>query len=153
MTFLALNLSAGDPALAILGGPEAMPSAELIAQVRAEYGLDKPVIVQYGHYLGRLAHGDLGESYRLRVPVGQVIAGQLGATVQLSLAAAVLAVLLAVLVAVLTANRAPWLRSLVSGTELVLSSAPSFVIGLGLLLVFAFDWHLLPPSGSRAGRR
>lgn len=149
LTFLALNLSAGDPALAILGGPEAMPSAELIAQVRTEYGLDKPVIVQYGHYLGRLAHGDLGESYRLRVPVGQVIAGQLGATVQLSLAAAVLAVLLAVLVAVLTANRAPWLRSLVSGTELVLSSAPSFVIGLGLLLVFAFGWHLLPPSGSK----
>lgn len=149
LTFLALNLSAGDPALAILGGPEAMPSAELIAQVRAEYGLDQPLIVQYGHYLGRLAHGDLGESYRLRVPVGQVIAGQLGATVQLSLAAAVLAVLLAVLVAVFTANRVPWLRSLVSGTELVLSSAPSFVIGLGLLLVFAFGWHLLPPSGSK----
>lgn len=81
LTFLALNLSAGDPALAILGGPEAMPSAELIAQVRAEYGLDQPLIVQYGHYLGRLAQGDLGESYRLRIPVGQIIAGQLGATV------------------------------------------------------------------------
>ena len=149
LTFLAINLSAGDPALAILGGPEAMPSAELIAQVRAEYGLDQPLIVQYGQYLGRLAQADLGDSYRLRIPVGQVIAGQLGATVQLSLAAAALAVLLAVLVAVTTANRAPWIRSLVSGTELVLSSAPSFVIGLGLLLAFAFGWHLLPPSGSK----
>jgi peptide/nickel transport system permease protein len=55
-----------------------------------------------------------------------------------------------VVVAVLSANRAPWVRSLVSGTELVLSSAPSFVIGLGLLLVFAFGWHLLPPSGSNS---
>ncbi|HCN63600.1 MAG TPA: ABC transporter permease [Pseudomonas sp.] len=150
LTFLAINLSAGDPAMAILGGPGANPSAELIAQVRAEYGLDQPLIVQYGQYLGRLAQGDLGDSYNLRRPVGQVISGQLGATVQLSLSAAALAVLLAVVVAVLSANRAPWVRSLVSGTELVLSSAPSFVIGLGLLLVFAFGWHLLPPSGSNS---
>lgn len=150
LTFLAINLSSGDPAMAILGGPGANPSAELIAQVRAEYGLDQPLIVQYGQYLGRLAQGDLGDSYNLRRPVGQVISGQLGATVQLSLSAAALAVLLAVVVAVLSANRAPWVRSLVSGTELVLSSAPSFVIGLGLLLVFAFGWHLLPPSGSNS---
>lgn len=150
LTFLAINLSAGDPALTLLGGPGANPSAELVAQVRAEYGLDQPLIVQYGQYLARLAHGDLGDSYTLRKPVEQVIGGQLGATVQLSLSAAALAVLLAVAVAVLSANRAPWIRSLVSGTELVLASAPSFVIGLGLLLVFAFGWHLLPPSGSNS---
>ncbi len=152
LTFLAVNLSAGDPAMAILGGPGAMPSAELIAKVRAEYGLDQPLIVQYGQYLGRLAQGDLGDSYNLRKPVGQVIASKLGSTAQLSLSAAALAVLLAVVVAVLSANRAPWIRSLVSGTELVLSSAPSFVIGLILLLVFAFGWHLLPPSGSNGWR-
>ncbi|PWB33899.1 ABC transporter permease [Pseudomonas sp. SDI] len=149
LTFLAINLSAGDPALAILGGPDAAPSAELIAQVRSEYGLDQPLIVQYGQYLGRLAQGDLGESYRLRVPVGQVIGAQLAATLELSLAAAALALLLSIMVAVLTANRAPWIRALASGSELVLSSAPSFVIGLALLLVFSFAWHLLPPSGSR----
>lgn len=148
LTFLAINLSAGDPALAILGGPDAMPSAELIAQVRAEYGLDQPLWVQYGQYLARLAQGDLGESYRLRIPVLQVIGSQLGATVQLSLAAALLSIVLAVSCAVLTANRPRWVRSLVSGTELVLSSAPSFVIGILLLLVFSFGWHLLPPSGS-----
>lgn len=152
LTFLAVNLSAGDPAMAILGGPGAMPSAELIAKVRAEYGLDQPLIVQYGQYLGRLAQGDLGDSYNLRKPVGQVIASKLGSTAQLSLSAAALAMLLAVVVAVLSANRAPWIRSLVSGTELVLSSAPSFVIGLILLLVFAFGWHLLPPSGSNGWR-
>ncbi|ROL72595.1 ABC transporter permease [Pseudomonas vranovensis] len=150
LTFLAINLSAGDPALAILGGPDAMPSAELIAQVRAEYGLDQPLWVQYGQYLARLAQGDLGESYRLRIPVLQVIGSQLGATVQLSLAAAALSIVLAVSCAVLTANRPRWVRSLVSGTELVLSSAPSFVIGIVLLLVFSFGWHLLPPSGSNS---
>jgi peptide/nickel transport system permease protein len=150
LTFLAINLSAGDPALAILGGPDAMPSAELIAQVRAEYGLDQPLLVQYGQYLGRLAQGDLGESYRLRSPVLQVIGSQLGATVQLSLAAALLSVLLAVVCAVFSANRPRWVRSLVSGSELVLSSAPSFVIGIVLLLLFSFGWHVLPPSGSNS---
>ena len=150
LTFLAINLSAGDPALAILGGPDAMPSAELIAQVRAEYGLDQPLWVQYGQYLARLAQGDLGESYRLRIPVLQVIGSQLGATLQLSLAAALLSILLAVSCAVLTANRPRWVRALVSGSELVLSSAPSFVIGILLLLLFSFGWHLLPPSGSNS---
>ncbi|MCP6699602.1 ABC transporter permease [Pseudomonas donghuensis] len=150
LTFLAINLSAGDPALAILGGPDAMPSAELIAQVRAEYGLDQPLWVQYGQYLARLAQGDLGESYRLRIPVLQVIGSQLGATLQLSLAAALLSILLAVSCAVLTANRPRWVRALVSGSELVLSSAPSFVIGIVLLLLFSFGWHLLPPSGSNS---
>ncbi|MNH20794.1 Glutathione transport system permease protein GsiC [compost metagenome] len=80
----------------------------------------------------------------------QVIGSQLGATVQLSLAAAALSIILAVTCAVLTANRPRWVRSLVSGTELVLSSAPSFVIGIVLLLLFSFGWHLLPPSGSNS---
>lgn len=148
LTFLAINLSGGDPALAILGGPESMPTLEMIVRVRAEYGLDQPLIVQYGHYIARLAQGDLGESYRLRIPVTQAIGAQIGATVQLSICAALVAVLLSVISAITTAKRSPWVRSLVSGTELVLSSAPSFVIVILLLLVFAFHWHVLPPSGS-----
>ncbi|MFK3798966.1 MULTISPECIES: ABC transporter permease [unclassified Pseudomonas] len=148
LTFLAVNFSGGDTALAILGGPDALPTPELLARVRAEYGLDQPLIVQYGHYLERLAHGDLGESYRLRIPVSQAIREQLGATVQLSLSAALLAVVLALVCAILTANRSRWVRSLASGSELVISSAPSFVIGILLLLAFSFHWHWLPPSGS-----
>ncbi|MBK4998152.1 ABC transporter permease [Pseudomonas sp. S31] len=152
LTFLAVNFSGGDTALAILGGPEALPTPELLAQVRAEYGLDQPLIVQYGDYLGRLLQGDLGESYRLRIPVAQAIGEQIGATVELSISAGLLAVTLALVCAILTANRAPWVRSLASGSELVLASAPSFVIGILLLLVFSFYWHWLPPSGSNGWR-
>lgn len=148
LTFLAVSLSGGDTALAILGGPEALPTPELLARVRAEYGLDQPLIVQYGDYLGRLLQGDLGESYRLRIPVAQAIGEQIGATVQLSLSAAIVAIVLALACAILTANRASWVRSLASGSELVISSSPSFVIGIVLLLVFSFHWHWLPPSGS-----
>jgi peptide/nickel transport system permease protein len=152
LTFLAVNFSGGDTALAILGGPDALPTPELLARVRAEYGLDQPLIVQYGDYLVRLAHGDLGESYRLRIPVLQAISEQIGATLQLSFSAALLAIVLALVCAILTANRSRWVRSAVSGSELVVSSAPSFVIGILLLLVFSFHWHWLPPSGSSGWR-
>lgn len=152
LTFLAVNFSGGDTALAILGGPDALPTPELLARVRSEYGLDQPLIVQYGDYLARLGHGDLGESYRLRIPVWQAISEQIGATLQLSFSAALLAIVLALVCAILTANRSRWVRSAASGSELVISSAPSFVIGIVLLLVFSFHWHWLPPSGSSGWR-
>ena len=83
LTFLGMQHSGGDTALAILGGPDAMPSEALLAQVRAEYGLDQPLWVQYGHY--------------------QAIGEQAAATLALASSAAVLAVLLAVASALLTA--------------------------------------------------
>lgn len=152
LTFIAINVTAGDTALAIVGGPDAMPTAEVLAQVRKEYGLDDPLLTQYGHYIGRLAQGDLGESYRLRIPVLKAVTQQLGATVQLALSAGVLSIVLSVLIALLTARRAPWIRSIVSGTELTITSAPSFVIGILLLLVFSFYFHWFPASGSQGWR-
>ncbi|MNK23247.1 Glutathione transport system permease protein GsiC [compost metagenome] len=152
LTFIAINVTAGDTALAIVGGPDAMPTAEVLAQVRKEYGLDEPLLTQYGHYIGRLAQGDLGESYRLRIPVLKAVTQQLGATVQLALSAGVLSIVLSVLIALLTARRAPWIRSIVSGTELTITSAPSFVIGILLLLVFSFYFHWFPASGSQGWR-
>ncbi|RQO34302.1 ABC transporter permease [Herminiimonas sp. KBW02] len=152
LTFVAINLTAGDTALAIVGGPDAMPTAEVLAQVRREYGLDDPLLTQYGNYIGRLAKGDLGESYRLRIPVLKAVTQQLGATVQLALCAGVLSIVLSVLIALLTARRAPWIRSVVSGAELTITSAPSFVIGILLLLLFSFYFHWFPPSGSQGWR-
>jgi peptide/nickel transport system permease protein len=149
LTFAALNLSGGDPAVAVLGGPDAMPTAEALAQVRRDYGLDQPLIVQYGHYLGRLLQGDLGESYRLRIPVSRAIAEQIGATAQLASCAALLAILLAVGLALLTAGHRPWLKRVASGSELLLSSMPSFVLGILLLLVFSFQLRWRPPTGSQ----
>ena len=152
ITFLALNLTSGDPAIAILGGPDALPTPEVIAQVRKDYGLDQPLAVQYVQYLARLASGDLGESYRLKIPVVDAIAPLVGPTMSLAFWAALTAVVSSVVIALLTAKRAAWLRSLVSGTELVLTSAPSFVLGIGLLLVFAFQLHLFPVAGSQGWR-
>jgi peptide/nickel transport system permease protein len=149
LTFIAINITAGDTALAIVGGPDAMPTAEVLAQVRLEYGLNDPLLTQYGHYISKLAKGDLGESYRLRMPVAKVISQQIGATIQLAFWAAVIALVLSIALSLLTAKRARWIRSFSSGSELVLSSMPAFVLGILLLLAFAFRLPWFPASGTQ----
>lgn len=152
LTFAMLHFSAGDTALAILGGPEALPTPEVLARVRAEYGLDKPLHAQYLDYLGRLASLDLGESYRLRIPVTRAIGQQLAATARLAVVAGALAVFLAILVATVTARRRAWIRSASSGTELVITSIPGFVLGLLLLYVFSFQLRWFPAAGYHGWR-
>ena len=61
LTFFAIHLVPGDPAQAILGGPGSQASQEALDRVRADYGLDQPLVVQYGAMLGRLAVGDLDD--------------------------------------------------------------------------------------------
>ncbi len=147
LTFVVINVAGGDPAMEILGGLNAMPTPAILAQVRADYHLDQPLYRQYVLYLGRLAHGDLGESYRLRIPVTRAIGQQLGATLELAVWAAVVAIPVSILLATFTARRKRWVRSLSSGVELVGSSVPNFVIGIVLLLIFSFQLHWLPASG------
>ncbi len=152
LTFLALVLIPGDIAYAIVGGPDSNPSPEVLAEVRREYGLDRPVWEQYGAYLLRLATGDLGTSYRFHSPVGQLIAEQVGPTVALAVSAGVVGVLGAVVVALATAGRRPSVRGPVSGLELVLASLPSFWLGIVLLTVFSFTLGWFPSIGGEGWR-
>src|SRR6478609_12090941 len=80
LTFFAIHLVPGDPAQAILGGPGSQASQEALDRVRADYGLDQPLLVQYLAMLGRLATGDLGTSYALKVPVAELLGAQIGGT-------------------------------------------------------------------------
>ncbi|MEV6521358.1 ABC transporter permease [Longispora sp. NPDC051575] len=148
LSFLALHATAGDAALATVAGDGANPTQAVLDRVRADYGLDLPLHRQYLNYLGKLLTGDLGESYQQRIAVTKAIGGQLGETVQLAVSAAVVAVVLAVGVAVLTAGRRRWIRSATSGAELVLTSFPTFVLGLVLLIVFSFQAGWFPVSGN-----
>lgn len=145
--FIALHLTAGDAALSTVAGNGANPTRALLEQVRRDYGLDRPLWEQYLAYLGKLLHGDLGESYQQRVPVARAIAQQLGGTVQLAACAVVLALALAVTVSVLTARRGSRVRWAMNGIERVLASTPTFVVGLVLLIIFALELNLLPTSG------
>lgn len=152
LTFIAMNATGGDMAIAILGGPDALPTAAVVARVRQDYGLDQPLPLQYLHYLARLAHGDLGESYRLRIPVSTAIAEQVWPTLILAFSAWAVALLISTAVAAATARRPRIIRSTASTIELVLSSMPSFAVGILLLLAFSFRLHLFPVGGDQGWR-
>jgi peptide/nickel transport system permease protein len=138
LAFAAVSLTGGDTAVAILGGETAQPTPEALARVRIDYGLDRPLLVQYAIYLGKVVQGDLGISYRLNAPVTELIAQQLGYTVTLSVATA-------------GRRRSRW-RGVASASELVLASMPGFVLGLLLLLLFSFRLRWFPASGSDGWR-
>ncbi|MGP5467443.1 ABC transporter permease [Pseudomonas helleri] len=152
LTFFALRLMPGDPVLAILGGPSGNPSPETIAETTREYGLDKPLAVQYALYLGRLVQGDLGVSYSQHLPVTRVLAEQSWATLQLTFTSLVLAWLLVLLLTVLTAGRQRWVAKVASFAETVSAAVPHFWLGLVLLAVFAFGLRWFPPAGSDGWR-
>ncbi|MEV0388535.1 ABC transporter permease [Nonomuraea sp. NPDC050643] len=148
LTFLVLHFTPGDPAEVIVGGEGAAPTPEVLAQVTAEYGLDRPWYEQYAAHLGRIVTGDFGTSYRLHTPVTRAIGEQAAATVELALTAAVAGLVLAVAVALFTAKRRRWVRGLAAGAELLVASTPTFWLGIVLLTVFSFGLRLFPATGS-----
>ncbi|QMU80317.1 ABC transporter permease [Streptacidiphilus sp. PB12-B1b] len=148
VAFVALQLIPGDPVTVMLGpGNAATPAVR--ARIRAQFGLNQPVALQYLHYLGNLARGDLGESYQLQRPVTALIGAQLWPTVQLALVALVLAVAVAVGVAVATAGRRPALRAAAGLVELLTVSSPSYWIGILLLTAFSFQLRIFPVVGDQ----
>ncbi len=135
----------GDPAT-LLAGEEANP--QIIAQIRKELWLDRPVPVQYLHWLDGLLHGNLGYSWRLREPVLQLIAQKLPVTAQLGAMAIVFAIAIGVPMGVLSAVKRDtpldWLANAVGLGGL---SIPTFWLGIMMILLFSVDLGWLPPSG------
>lgn len=150
ITFFALKLTPGDPVRAVLGGPTANPSPETIAATIREFGLDRPLIVQYGLYLERLVSGNLGVSFSQRQPVAAVIAQQIGPTLQLTASAMIVAWALALASVIGTTRRNRVLSALGSGLEAIAAALPQFWLALVLLAVFAFGLKWFPPQ-SRDG--
>jgi peptide/nickel transport system permease protein/oligopeptide transport system permease protein len=146
VVFVLIRLVPGDPAT-VLAGQDASP--ELVADLRARLGLDRPVPVQYAVYLKAVVQGDLGRSIRSKQPVAEEIAARMPATLLLAFTAIGLAFLLGLVlgtVAAINAGRLPDVLLLVAA--LLGVSAPSFWIGLVLVLVFAVHLGLLPVAGT-----
>ncbi|HVW44895.1 MAG TPA: ABC transporter permease [Amycolatopsis sp.] len=147
LAFLALHLIPGNTVDAVAGGTTQV-TPQLRAQITAEYSLDRPLVVQYLQYLGKLVRGDLGDSYALRMPVAKAIGQQLGSTMILLVTATVFAILVSVVIALLTAHRRRWIRGLFSGLEVTGVAVPAFWLGILLLTVFSFQLHWFPAIGS-----
>jgi peptide/nickel transport system permease protein len=144
VVFTLLHVS-GDPAYILLT-PEA--TAEDRATFRSQYGLDRPLWVQYTRYLGRLTQGDFGQSLSFRISAASVALERLPATLELTLAAMLLSVLVSVPAAVLAAARRGTLydRTLMAVT-LIGQTVPTFWLGMVMILVLAVRIHLFPASG------
>jgi peptide/nickel transport system permease protein len=143
--FLMLRLTPSDPA-AIIAGDNA--NAEQVAQIRAQLGLDRPMVEQFFIWAGRILTGDLGESFFFKKTVASLIGERIEPTLSLSFFTIVLAVLIAVPLGVLAAHRqGSWLDRIVMGFSVLGFSMPSFVIGYLLIYLFAVWLNWLPVQG------
>lgn len=135
----------GDPAIALSG--EGIDPA-VNAQIRAKYGLDKPLPIQYLRWSGLAIRGNFGRSIRTGLDVTSTITQRLPVTVELALLGVLVTILLGVPAGVIAGTRpASSFGYLLSGIGLFGLSVPPFWIGLVLVLVFASTLHLLPASG------
>lgn len=146
ITFIGLHLAPGDIVDTLLG--QDRDDAELRAKVIAEWGLDRPVIVQYLSYLACILRGNFGTSYTQHKPVLDIFTSQIGATLQLAGAALAIAVVVSLSLSLWLAGRRGTARTVVGSAELAVLSVPSFWLGLILLTIFSFRLHWFPVVGN-----
>ncbi len=145
IVFALMFVVPGDPARMLMGqhGDEAT-----LAAIRHEMGLDRPLYVQYAKFIGRLAKGDLGMSYRQKRPVSTIIAERLPATAKLALASMIIAVIFGIAAGIIAAvfrnGILDWLVMVFSLTGI---STPVFWLGMMLILLFASGMGWFPVGG------
>jgi peptide/nickel transport system permease protein len=143
--FAFVHLLPGDPTRALLG-QHATP--ELVARIRENLGLDKPLYIQYVIYLGQLLRGDLGESITTGAPVAREFAARFPGTIELTVAALIFAVGFGIPLGRLAARHPQgWTDASVTVLSLLGISIPIFVLGLTLQFIFGAQLHWLPTSG------
>lgn len=149
LVFSLIHLIPGDPAVQI-AGENARP--EDVVAVRKALGLDEPLWKQYVHYLGRLAHGDLGHSFRTNESVATEIKERYPATIQLAFGAMLVAILVAFPLGMISAiYRNSWIDNLARFFALIGVSMPSFWFGPLLIIAFAINHTWFPVSGREEG--
>ncbi len=141
----ALFRFVGDPIASMVGVETRIEDQEIM---RERLGLNDPVFVQFLRFIGNAAQGEFGISYRLQQPVSELILSRLPATIELAFASALIALVFGVVLGVYTALRP---RSLTAGVIMAASlvgvSLPTFLIGIGLIYVFAVELGWLPSFG------
>src|SRR6187402_3289468 len=146
LAFFLIRLVPGDPIETMAG--ERGIDAVRHEQLRKEYGLDRPVIVQYGIYIGRVLHGDLGKSMITQETVVREFASLFPATIELALCAIVFALVLGIPAGMIAAvKRNSILDHGVMGVSLTGYSMPIFWWGLLLILLFSVQLGWTPVSG------
>lgn len=145
--FMLVHAAPGDPAQ-VIAGQSGASDEKLLAQLREEYGLDKPYVVQLATYLKRIVTLDLGYSYRQQRPVRALLAERLPATLLLTGTAFLTALFLGIVLGTLAGVRAgKWSDTLLTIVSLFLYAMPVFWLGLMLVLLFSVRLDWLPAFG------
>ena len=145
ITFSLIHFVPGDPVVAMLG--EMATPADL-EKMRHQLGLDRPILAQYGSFVGNALLGDLGESISWRVPVSRLIAERLPATLELAGAALVVAVLIALPLGFIAGNNPGSPSDLASmGFAILGISIPHIYLGPLLMILFSLNLGWLPLTG------
>lgn len=143
-----LLFSVGSPAVAIAGDGA---TVEQIMQIRAEQGFDRPIVVQYWDWLQNILQGDLGTSMQHRGSVAHLMGDYLPPTLFLAAMAMGMATVAALIMgSIVGLRRNGWIDKGMQGVSLLGIAIPNFLLGLGLILVFAIWWPLFPAGGYRS---
>lgn len=149
LNFALIHLAPGDPA-EVIAGEMGGTNAEVLAQLRAAYGLDKSFIHQLWLYMSHVLSGDLGQSFYFNAPVLSLILQRLPATLLLVISAILIAIVVGTLLGVMAARRPNgWVSNLITVLSLVGFSAPVFWTGILLILLFASAIPIFPVGGMR----
>jgi len=145
LVFFITRLAPGDPAAIMLGD---QATAADIAKLRAQYGLDQPLLVQFGFWLKELAHGNLGQSIFLQMPVTEALASRTEPTFFLTIFAVTLACLIGIPCGIVSAVwRGRMVDQIFTGVAMLGASIPSFWFGLILMQIFAVKMGWFPVAG------
>ncbi len=151
LTFFAIRLLPGDPATVLVS--QGGGSAQDIADLRQQLGLDDPVVVQYVRFLGGLVQGDLGRSLVSHRPVADAIAEQLPHTMALATSATLLAVMAGISMGIVAAtHQRTWIDQLCMALSVLGFSIPILMSGLLFMLLFSVILGWLPATGQGSWR-
>jgi ABC-type dipeptide/oligopeptide/nickel transport system permease component len=150
LAFFIGHLAPGDPGVAILSGELGRPpNHSELAAFDHSLGLNRPLLVQYWHWLTGALHGDMGRSYRTGQTVIDLLTSRFPHTLILVVASFLLVVFVAVPLGTWAAFRASALPDAVTrGLSVASAALPSFWVGYLLIITFAVHWHLVPAQGS-----
>lgn len=149
LTFLLIHLVPGDPVDVMLG-----ESANLAdrAALRADLGLNQPLVQQFGHYVAKLMQGDFGHSIHTQTPIIELIKARYPATLKLALLSLLIGIVIGVPLGVFAALKAGhWQDFVVTIVSVRLSAMPAFWLGPVLMLIFSVWLGWLPVSGMDTG--
>jgi ABC-type dipeptide/oligopeptide/nickel transport system permease component len=145
LTFFLIHIVPGDPVEVMLGDSASIADR---AQLRDELGLNQPVIRQFGSYLNKLAHGDLGQSIHTKIPIIDMLKARYPATLKLALVSLMIGLAIGIPLGIYAALKAGhWQDFLVTIVSVRFSAMPAFWLGPMLMLLFAIWLGWLPVSG------